>query len=818
MTERQKEMLWLAALLVLLVLFYSKILFTGKIIRAPDIINESYWGVIEAKKLGWQEIFSFIHYIKAAWNIEINSGFTTEGGNSAVHLLVHLKAITFLIPAPACVAWTIVLNFFFGACGLFLYCRTIGCSRLAAFFAALVFALSPEMASLINAGHVMKIVTISFAPWAFFCLEKGFLSRRIFWFMATAIVLTIQFFASHWQITYYTCLCIGIYALIRSVAILRSERERSAFPLPRLVFCNLVVLLFFLTSVSMALFPLANWSKGTNRGVQSGANQGKGGLERDEAMSWSLPPEETAAFVIPGLFGYSRQEAGANPTNISSYYWGRMVFTQTISYMGLLPWLLVPLPLIFRRDRYAWLAVIGIAGGVLFSIGKYTPIYHMLYDYFPGINRFRAPKMMMFIPVIFLGVLSARGLDLLLDGEVRAARLFRRYQWGLAIFSASLVALLAGMYLWRDTWTNMFIEALSQPTRYEQGMYLVAQRWQTVMMETGYTAVLAVICSALVFLGFRVRSMVRYVPMLLILCYLGDVWRVNDKFMFLVDPPEATRSVRTPVMDFLAKDSNQYRTLPMNGSDPMQYVANKIPVMFTSNAVQQKRWQDYLDAFNFASSMPDMMNVKYVVYSPEQYLQDKSVMGDKYRQVFLSPDGKELVLENTAVLPKAWLVASVLQVTQQDRIIGLLQSPQFDPRQLALVESPPPLALKAPGTEPPGSAGSVKVKKYEGERIELSASVKENSLMVLGEKYYKGWKALVDGKAVPIVPANYILRGIYLAPGEHNVEFVFDPVAFKVGKYLTMISFLLFLVVLVREIRWQKRCQPEPDISGNGPH
>ncbi|MBC8017167.1 MAG: hypothetical protein H7X83_01430, partial [Verrucomicrobia bacterium] len=194
MTERQKNILWLSALFVVLVLFYSKVLFTGKIIRAPDIINESYWGVIEAKKLGWQEIFSFVRNVKAAWNIEINSGFTTEGGNTAVHLLMHLKAITFLIPAPACVAWTIVLSFYFGACGLYLYCRAINCSRVASFFAALVFALSPEMASLINAGHVMKIATISYAPWAFFCLEKGFVTRRIFWFMATGFVLAFQFF------------------------------------------------------------------------------------------------------------------------------------------------------------------------------------------------------------------------------------------------------------------------------------------------------------------------------------------------------------------------------------------------------------------------------------------------------------------------------------------------------------------------------------------------------------------------------------------------------------------------------------------------
>jgi uncharacterized membrane protein YfhO len=74
----------------------------------------------------------------------------------------------------------------------------------------------------------------------------------------------------------------------------------------------------------------------------------------------------------------------------------------------------------------------------------------------------------------------------------------------------------------------------------------------------------------------------------------------------------------------------------------------------------------------------------------------------------------------------------------------------------------------------------------------------------LGEKYYKGWKASVDGNRAEIYPVDHLLRGVYLTPGEHTVEFVFDPLPFKVGKYLTFGSFAFFALMLLREIRLRR--------------
>lgn len=803
MTDKQKDFIFLLALLGVVIIFFSKILFTGMVVRAPDITNEYYWGALSDAQMGFWELFKV--ELKAYWDIYANSGTTMEGGTSAAQLLKYQGLIYYLFPLPSSIAWFMVLHFFFGAAGVYCYCRLIGVGRPAAFLGGLIFVLAPENTSLINAGHVMKIATITFAPWVFYFFEKGFQTRRLIFFLTTGFVLALQFFNIHWQIAYYTCLAVGLYGLMRLIGIFVKERRDGMKGFYRLLGLNLVVLFFFLATVAISLAPLANWSKGTNRGVQSGANQGKGGLDRDEAMSWSLPPEEIATFVIPGFFGLSRQEGGKNPTNIPSYYWGRMHFTQTTDYMGLLPWLLLPLPLIFRRDKYTWLALAAVAGGIAFSMGKYSFVYTILFDYFPGINRFRVPKMMMFIPVLGLGVMAARGLDLLLDDDVRNSVKFKRYLFGLLAFPGLLLVLLGIEMAGKEYWINAFFEMLEQPTRYEQGPQLVLQRWDNLVSETGIAIFVASLYGAAVYAYARKWLSVRALPIILLAFYLADVGRINAKFLFLANVPKKATSEKSPVIKFLEKKSKQYRVLPMDGSNPMQFVSNAIPVMFTSNAVQMRRWQDILDSFSLNSPMLDMINVKYLVYGADQYAQEKGQLGGKFVPVFTSPDGSSVVLENRAVLPKAWIVPSTALVTNDSQRLAILQDPQFPPLAVALVESQPPLAMTQPKDAVPPLPQNVKVPVYEGEHIVVEAVAPRNALLVLGEKYYKGWQATVDGKSAEIVPVNHILRGVYLTPGNHKVEFIFDPLPFKIGKYLTLASFALFAGMLIREWLNRKR-------------
>ncbi len=692
-----------------------------------------------------------------------------------------------------------------GASGTYFLCRSVGTGRAAALIGALVFALVPENASLINAGHAQKIATISFAPWAFYFLERGYQSRRVIFFLTTAVVLAFQFFNMHWQIAFYTCLAIGVYGVCRTAGILVGEREsRGGKGLVRLLGLNAVILCFFLSTVAISLLPLADWSKETTRGVQSGSNQGQGGLQVEEAMSWSMPPEETITFVIPGFFGLSRQEGAYDDPNHGAYYWGRMVFTQTTDYMGLLPWLLVPLPLIFRRDRYTWLALGAVVGGLFFSFGKYTPFYWFLYEYFPGIDHFRVPKMMMFITALGLAVFAARGADILLNDDVRSSVPFRRYLAGVVALAPALLAILGIFVIARPYFVDLLSPMITQPTRFEQGPQMIALRWQAILRETGVAAAFAVAYGGLVVAWSRGWLSRRAVFCVLVILFLADVGRVNAKFMLLQDLPEKVKGAPTPVVEFLSRMPKTSRVLPLDGTDPMEYVSHGIPVMFTSNPVQVARWQDFLDAFSFNSAMPDMMNVRYLVHNSRQYEQDRQSLGQRYRLVSTSPDASQVILENRAVLPKAWLSPGVLVATEPNQILGVMQNPSYNPLVFTIVERQPPIPMEAATMSLVAPAGMVDVTRFEPNDIDCNARVARNSLLVFGEKYHSGWKARVDGVPAEIHRVNYILRGIYLTPGEHRVELHFDPLPFKVGKYLTLASFAIFAVMLGREW-WLRR-------------
>jgi uncharacterized membrane protein YfhO len=123
---------------------------------------------------------------------------------------------------------------------------------------------------------------------------------------------------------------------------------------------------------------------------------------------------------------------------------------------------------------------------------------------------------------------------------------------------------------------------------------------------------------------------------------------------------------------------------------------------------------------------------------------------------------------------------------------------------MAVVESPPPIPL-APVEGPVVNPGTATVATYENITVTVQARALTNALLVLGDKYFKGWRATIDGKQTAIVPVNLVLRGVYVTPGDHTVEFIFDPLPFKIGKWLTLSSFLIFALFLVREVKRRGR-------------
>jgi len=79
----------------------------------------------------------------------------------------------------------------------------------------------------------------------------------------------------------------------------------------------------------------------------------------------------------------------------------------------------------------------------------------------------------------------------------------------------------------------------------------------------------------------------------------------------------------------------------------------------------------------------------------------------------------------------------------------------------------------------------------------FEASMSCPGLMVAGDNYYRGWRAWVDGRRVPIQEVEGV-RAVELSPGRHRIEFRYRPASVYIGAGLTLLGLMLTAVITSR--------------------
>jgi uncharacterized membrane protein YfhO len=96
----------------------------------------------------------------------------------------------------------------------------------------------------------------------------------------------------------------------------------------------------------------------------------------------------------------------------------------------------------------------------------------------------------------------------------------------------------------------------------------------------------------------------------------------------------------------------------------------------------------------------------------------------------------------------------------------------------------------------------------DNDKITYKFSSKTNQFAVFSEIYYdKGWDAYLDGNKSDYYRVDYLLRGMAVPAGEHNIEFRFEPRSYKLGTMLTSWFSLLIYILLIAAavVEWKKR-------------
>ncbi len=160
-------------------------------------------------------------------------------------------------------------------------------------------------------------------------------------------------------------------------------------------------------------------------------------------------------------------------------------------------------------------------------------------------------------------------------------------------------------------------------------------------------------------------------------------------------------------------------------------------------------------------------------------------------------NGTFALIEFAGALPRVGLYANWMVQTNAQTVLDQLTNPSFRADQTVLLAEPLPGNPAAAGTNV--NPGTVEFASYTPKHIALKARATTNCVLLLNDRYDPNWKVLVDGKPAPLLKPNYLMRGVFLTPGEHQVEFSFIQAmrSFYVSVAALAVGALLALALLL---------------------
>jgi hypothetical protein len=179
--------------------------------------------------------------------------------------------------------------------------------------------------------------------------------------------------------------------------------------------------------------------------------------------------------------------------------------------------------------------------------------------------------------------------------------------------------------------------------------------------------------------------------------------------------------------------------------------------------------------------------------------------------VYQGPDG--WIYRLTHALPRAFVVPTVLTVSDSEASLRTLIDKSFDARRAAIVVGESRTANTGlPSFESVAleSGATSTIVKDQLNDVEVEVSAPREGMLVLNDSWDAGWVARVDGQKQPLLKVNYNFRGVVVPAGNHRVVFLYRPPLLLIGLGISGLAICLLLVFCGTEaLRRLRRFQKE---------
>ncbi|MGD0776717.1 MAG: YfhO family protein [Candidatus Solibacter sp.] len=191
---------------------------------------------------------------------------------------------------------------------------------------------------------------------------------------------------------------------------------------------------------------------------------------------------------------------------------------------------------------------------------------------------------------------------------------------------------------------------------------------------------------------------------------------------------------------------------PLNGS-----LDNRMEVTFGYNPLELARYAQYMEA---AVANPRLLN------------------GLAVTATLNSTNG--MFSTNPAALPRIYAPETVSAAPGRAEAAARLAS--LDPAREAVAEGIAPI--------PRNGGAKVQITGYEGDVYRALYRAEHETLLRIAAPYFPGWEALVDGRAVKVVPVDVALIGAVVPAGDHELVVRYRSTRFLTGAGVSGVAWL----------------------------
>jgi hypothetical protein len=734
----------LLVLLLILVEFYSPLLFDGRVFFSRDFTLITY------------PVRSFLSQVYHQGSIPLWSESVVNGGPfmEAFHTGVFYPPSLMFIIKDVTLALNLfyLLHFIILAWSVYFLGRSWGMSSVSALCSSVTAMLSGFfLGSTLLSNFFLAAVWL---PSVFYCFQNYLREKRVRDFLWAVFFLTCQVLAACPEICIMTVLVIFFYTAMPSGK--RSLRECLH---PALALLGVSLLSIGLSGLQ--LFPTYVMLEYSVR---------SGGLSFSNHTLWSMKWESLPYVLLPKDFSDHLTGDESPFQFIESFHMG--TFAVLFLFIGM----------IFLKNKAIRFWMIVFFMGIFFALGSRNPLYQYFYDLIPLMHLFRYPEKYYYISAFALIFLTGLGVE-----AIVRETLLKKINWksvcGIILFMFGLVSLTALNSDELKPYFSFIILLIF-------GLLYLNFYFGKIGAEKLKILLLVLILFDLISHGYRIIPMIdkgffENEPILAKeikndvdpnRVYSGRVEGKPNKAINTNGPSyfSSTLAIKEYLYPFMGM---------IHGVEH--------PDSLPSIAVELKdhwMWREIL-----ARSNPEKRrrilarsNVKYWidVDSPTLYL-------DGYPIIL--PDRLKII---DGALPRAFLVNKVRQGVEP-RLLNTYFSESFNPLEEVLLSENVELKVED------NFQGSVESLKYSPNHVSIKTSQNGEGFLVLLDSYFPGWTVKVDGNEEQILRANHFFRAVKLGPGQHTLEFDYFPDSFKVGLLISFIS-LIFLILTTLFLRSQR--------------